>query len=84
MAVGERLRAMREARELSQADLCRLTRISSAQLSQFESGKRDIPRERAIDLVIALRGSLDYLFLGRTDTLPPDLVNAVMRLRKSA
>jgi transcriptional regulator with XRE-family HTH domain len=75
---------MREARGMTQADLCRASGVSSSQLAQYESGKRDVPRERAIDLVIALRGSLDYLFLGRIDTFPADLANAILNRRRTA
>lgn len=66
---------------MTQAELCRRSGVGSPSVSQYENGKRDIPRDIAIKLVLALDGSLDFLFMGLVDRLPPDLRAEVMRRR---
>lgn len=82
--VARRLVEMREARGLKQAELCRKADIRSSQLSQYETAQRDIPRERALDIVIALDGSLDFLFLGKIDGLEPEMRAKILARRRSS
>ncbi|MEA2875121.1 MAG: hypothetical protein QOF14_317 [Hyphomicrobiales bacterium] len=64
----ERLKAARELRELSQAQLAAKAGLPAASVSHFESG----PRKPSFDNLKALAGALqvttDYL-LGRSDTV---------------
>lgn len=82
-AVGRRLVEMRDARQMKQAELCRLSGVSSSQVSQYETGKRDIPRDVAVSLVVAVDGSLDFLFLDLLDRCPADMRAAILRNRNA-
>jgi len=52
---GEALAALRNLQELSQNDLARMTGISQANISNMESGRHQIGRDRAIVLAKALK-----------------------------
>lgn len=45
---GERLRRLRLARDLSQADVARRIGITQASLSNYENGKRELPLSTAV------------------------------------
>ncbi len=55
MTPGEMLRSLRELQELSQGDLAELTGMSQSNISALENGARQIGRERALVLAIALK-----------------------------
>jgi len=55
MTPGEMLKTLRELQELSQADLANLTGMSQSNISAIENGSRQIGRERALALSIALK-----------------------------
>jgi len=52
---GEMLKTLRELQELSQSELAKLADMTQSNISALESGKRQIGRERAIKLAIALK-----------------------------
>lgn len=68
MQIGDRLRALREDRDLTQTDVARLLSTSQSYYSEYELGKRPIPVQHVVTLCRFYRVSADYL-LG----LPRDL-----------
>ncbi|MBU0996640.1 MAG: helix-turn-helix transcriptional regulator [Firmicutes bacterium] len=60
-----RLKEIREKRNISQRELARRTNITSAQISRYESGQK-LTEESIRQIVIALDTSADYL-LGLID-----------------
>ncbi len=61
IGVGQRVREWRLRREMSQADVARLTGITQASLSNYENGKRDIPLSTLLGVSAALNVSLGDL-----------------------
>lgn len=53
-AVGHRLREWRLKRELSQAEVARVVGITQTSLSNYETGKRDMPLSTFLGVVHAL------------------------------
>lgn len=66
LVLGQRLRELRENREISQIELARYLNISNTTLSQYETGKRVPSDEIKIKIADYFNVSIDYL-LGRTD-----------------
>lgn len=62
----QKLRDLREDRDLSQKDIAELLSVSQATYSRYESGILDIPSISLIKLADFYKVSVDYL-LGRTD-----------------
>lgn len=59
--VGQRIRSWRVRRELSQANVARLVGITQASLSNYETGKRDLPLMTIMGLTGVLNVSLGDL-----------------------
>ncbi|MCH8199986.1 MAG: helix-turn-helix transcriptional regulator [Chloroflexi bacterium] len=57
LAVGQRLREWRLKRALSQAEVARVAGITQASLSNYETGKRDMPLSTFLGVVSALEVS---------------------------
>lgn len=68
--VYERIRNMREDKDLSQEKLCEYLNIKQRTYSDYERGKLDIPTVLLIALADFHQTSIDYL-LGRTDQKTP-------------
>jgi transcriptional regulator with XRE-family HTH domain len=68
--VYERIRNMREDKDLSQEKLCEYLNIKQRTYSDYERGKLDIPTALLIALADFHQTSIDYL-LGRTDQKTP-------------
>ena len=68
MQIGDRLRALREDRDLTQTSVARLLNTSQSYYSEYELSKRPIPVQHVITLCRFYHVSADYL-LG----LPRDL-----------
>ena len=66
----ERIRNLREDRDLTQQDLAKLLNCTQACYSHYESGKRDLPTEVLEKLADLYGVSIDYL-LGRTNQKTP-------------
>ena len=66
----QRLRDLREARDLPQRLLAELLHVSQATYSRYESGSLDIPSAALIALARFYETSIDYL-LGLTDDPTP-------------
>lgn len=68
--IYERIRNMREDKDLSQEKLCEHLNIKQRTYSDYERGKLDIPTVLLIALADFHQTSIDYL-LGRTDKKTP-------------
>lgn len=66
MNFGNRLRQLRKAKGLTQAELAKLLSIGESTISFYESGKRQPDYETLIRIADLFNVSVDYL-LGRTD-----------------
>ena len=62
--VGERIRELRRAKNLTQDELAALLNTSRVQINQWETGARELPTSRLIDFASALETSCDYLLRG--------------------
>ncbi len=70
MMMYQRLRDLREDRDLTQQDLADLLKVSQATYSRYESGALDIPSTSLIKLARFYKTSVDYL-LGLTNDRKP-------------
>lgn len=61
MEYSKRLRSIREDRDLTQSDVAKVLGTTYQYYSTYESGKRDLPFSRAIQLAKYYNVSLDYL-----------------------
>ena len=61
MNYSERLRALREDNDLTQADVAKVLGTTYQYYSNYESGKRELPFNRAIVLAKFYNVSLDYI-----------------------
>lgn len=66
----QRLKEIREERELLQNDIAKLLNIKQQQYSEYEIGKRLIPINYLSKLADIYNVSIDYL-LGKTDIATP-------------
>lgn len=66
----QRMRDIREDRDLPQRTLAELLHVSQATYSRYESGGLDIPSSALITLALFYGTSVDYL-LGLTDDPAP-------------
>lgn len=66
----QRIRDLREDRDLYQKDLAEYLNCTQVCYSNYETGKRDIPSEVLCRLAAFYHTSTDYL-LGRTDEKQP-------------
>ena len=57
----ERIRNLREDRDLKQEDIAKLLSCTQACYSNYENGKRELPFSRAMILAEFYNVSLDYL-----------------------
>lgn len=66
----ERIRGLREDKDLKQEDIAKMLNCTQACYSHYESGKRDIPTDVLQKLADFYGVSVDYL-LGRTNNKTP-------------
>ncbi len=66
----ERLKGLREDKDLKQEDIANLLNITQSAYSYYEIGKRQIPIDALIKLAKFYNISSDYI-LGLTDTRKP-------------
>ena len=66
----ERIRNLREDRDLKQEDIAKMLSCSQACYSKYENGRRDIPSEVWNILADYYSVSVDYL-MGRTNVKDP-------------
>ncbi|MGN0468841.1 MAG: helix-turn-helix domain-containing protein [Acutalibacteraceae bacterium] len=68
--IYERIRSMREDKDILQKDIAKYLNCSQVAYSRYELGQRDIPTEVLIALAKFHNTSTDYL-LGLTDVITP-------------
>ncbi len=61
MKYSQRLRDLREDNELTQSDVAKVLNTTYQYYSTYESGKRELPFSRAIELARFYNVSLDYI-----------------------
>lgn len=66
MEYWERIKALREDRDLTQQNICAYLNIAQNTYSQYENGKREIPISILIKLCLYFGVSSDYI-LGLSD-----------------
>jgi transcriptional regulator with XRE-family HTH domain len=88
-SVGDRIREIREARTLTQDQLCDRSGVSKGFLSDIENNKRNPSSEYVLKIANALGASIDYLLRGDESsqpssrgpvTIPPELAEAAVKL----
>ncbi len=79
---GERLRYWRMRRQCSQAEVARAAGITQASLSNYETGKRELPMSTALAIVSALDSRLGRVV--RTLMDRPDLLDSIAPRRVEA
>src|SRR5215831_13694902 len=72
-AIGDRLRRLRLARELTQQDIAVLAGMSPQAWNNNENGRDRIGLDAAMRLCLATGASLDWLYFGITWALPAEL-----------
>ena len=83
-ATGRRIREWRVRRALSQAEVARASRITQASISNYETGKRDLPLATLIQVAGALEVPLGEL-LGTPEVIvvrDSELGEAVAKLAR--
>jgi|GEM_PF-2457592 len=77
---GERLRYWRMRRQCSQAEVARAAGITQASLSNYETGKRELPMSTALSIVSALDVTLgDIIEVGDVIVLRDSRLGRVVR-----
>jgi transcriptional regulator with XRE-family HTH domain len=77
---GERLRYWRTRRQCSQAEVARAAGITQASLSNYETGKRELPMSTALSIASALDVTLgDVLDVGDVIVLRDSRLGRVVR-----
>lgn len=66
----ERIRGLREDKDLNQDEIAKLLKITQSAYSLYESGQRQIPSDALIKLALFYNTSVDYI-LGLTDERKP-------------
>ena len=81
--IGARMRLIREAFGLKPAEIADMLDIERTYWSRFEGGRRPINDEVAYLLVDRFGVTLDFLMLGRWDTLRLDVAEKLRAAAKS-
>ena len=79
--VGRRLSLVRRALGLNQQEFGARAGLSQPQYNQFETGKRRLTIEAALQLCHVYALTLDYLYRGDPSGLPYKLANAINEIR---
>ena len=78
-AIGRRLRAMREAQGLSQAEVARMAGLGRTAYVQYETGVHLPQPEGAVALCMALGYTMDWIYRGETFGMPLGLLSKLAR-----
>ena len=70
MEYYERIKGLREDKDMSQGELCKLLNIGQQTLSQYETNKRKLPIDILKQYAIIFKVSADYI-LGLTNNPDP-------------
>lgn len=68
--MNNRLRDLREDRDLTQMQMAKILNMSQTGYSKYETGENDIPTDVLVQLAIYFGTSVDYI-LGITDIIKP-------------
>jgi DNA-binding Xre family transcriptional regulator len=71
---GQRIKATRVERKMTQEKLVQLAGISVGFLSDLENDKTNVGADKLLDIAEALDVSLDYLMKGEDSTQPPKMM----------
>ena len=83
-AIGERLRATRQALGLSQIAFCSAAKISPSAYNQYERGKIRPATDQALLLCGAHRLTRDWIYRNDNSGLRPRLMEAIRAIRQAA
>jgi len=81
--IGYRMMLLREALGLRPAEISDLLGLERTYWSRWEGGKRPITEAAAVLLVDRFGVTLDFLILGRWDSLPLDLAQKMRAVEAS-
>ena len=70
MEIHERIKALREDRDLKQTDLAEILKTNQSYYAKYENGKRPIPVDRIITLCKYYNLSADYILCLTDDPRP--------------
>ena len=62
--IGERIRKIRRAHDISQEVLAEMVDVSTTHMSHIETGNTKMSLEVLVDIAVALNVSVDYLIFG--------------------
>ena len=82
--VGERLRVLREALDLSAAELCRRAGIEQNTYNNSETGDNRISVPNAVRIARVTGVSLDFIYQGIRETLPAKILHHLGKLDRAA
>lgn len=57
----KRVRELREAKKLTQNDVCKVIGIQQPQYNRYETGKRDFPLAYIVEVALLFNTSVDYI-----------------------
>ena len=66
----KRVNELREARNLTQKDVCKVIGIQQPQYNRYETGKRDFPLAYIVDVALLFNTSVDYILELSDDAKP--------------
>lgn len=81
--IGRRLTALRTARALTPAELCRDLGFAANAYSQYESGTRRPNLDDMMRLALAYGVTLDFIYLGKIDGIAHDMARRIQPLMRS-
>jgi DNA-binding XRE family transcriptional regulator len=82
--VGKRIVDLRAAKSgMAQNTLAAAIEITPQKLWNYESGTDQLPLEHAAKICAVTGANFDYLYRGILGTLPPDLLAAILEVRKA-
>jgi transcriptional regulator with XRE-family HTH domain len=75
MSFSKRLKALREARHLSRAQMAEVTGVTEQQLKRYETGKNEPSTEALRKIALSLHISTDALLFDEEERAPADDLN---------
>lgn len=81
-AVGERIRRLREARDITQVQLAAVLGVTQSNVSEMERGVRSVTSHQAVRLAKALRVSIDLILIGTNGAAEKTPLSSVKLLRR--
>lgn len=66
----KRVKELREARNLTQQDVCNVIGIQQPQYNRYETGKRDFPLAYIVEVALLFNASVDYILELSDDSKP--------------